>query len=63
MTPENAQDQTLVVKADELKELINYVHELPTKYGLPILNFINATAQKRAQETAKAVDKSEASEG
>jgi hypothetical protein len=42
--------QELVIKAEELTELINYVQDIPTRYGLPVLNFINSTAEKRAKE-------------
>lgn len=44
----------LVIKAEELTELINYVNDIPTRYGLPVLNFINATAAKRAEEAKSA---------
>jgi hypothetical protein len=51
----------LVLKAEELKQLLDFVGEIPGKFSTPILNFINAVGQKRLQEaglspTGKAVE-------
>lgn len=40
----------LTLNQEDLKELNNFLQELPLKYGLPLLNFINGkiTEQKKA---------------
>jgi len=39
----------LTLNQEDLKELNNFLQELPLKYGLPLLNFINGkiTEQKK----------------
>lgn len=54
-----------------VKELNNYIQELPLKYGLPLLNYINSkiqeqsikenTKDKKAPEPDKEKNKHEAS--
>jgi hypothetical protein len=45
----------LLVKEAELKQLQDMINELPTKFGVPMLNFFNGVANLRAQEAEKAV--------
>lgn len=44
----------LTIKADELKQLLDFVGEVPGKWSTPITNFIVAVTQKRLQEEAEA---------
>lgn len=51
-----SQQGYLLINAEELKNLIDYSNEIPTKYGLSILKFIeqvsaNRKAEQEAQET------------
>ena len=46
---------TLQLNEIDLKELDSYIQELPVKYGLPLLNFIN-TKIKIQQEVDKQSD-------
>jgi len=41
----------LTFNEQEVKDLDKFIQEMPTKYGFPLLNFINA----KIQEQAKAV--------
>jgi hypothetical protein len=42
----------LLFKADEVKQLDAYIGEIPAKFAVPLLTFINSVAQKRQQEAA-----------
>jgi hypothetical protein len=46
----------LTLKLEEVKQLLDYANELPTKYGAPLLTFINQISQKRVQEASASVD-------
>lgn len=46
----------LKLNEKELKELNNYIQELPLKYGLPLLNYINSKIQEQEKEKVKAVE-------
>jgi hypothetical protein len=45
----------LVIKQEELPKLDAILGEIPTKYGVLLINFFNGIAQKRAQEAAASV--------
>lgn len=40
----------LLIKAEEVKQLDSILGELPTKWGLTLINFFQAVSQKRFQE-------------
>lgn len=40
----------LVFKGEEIRQLDELIGQVPTKQGLPLVNFINSIAQKRNQE-------------
>lgn len=44
----------LLVKEAELQQLQGMINELPTKFGVPLLNFFNGVANFRAQEAQQA---------
>ena len=37
----------------EIKELNDFIQDLPTKYGLPLLNYLNKKIQEQNQPTAE----------
>jgi hypothetical protein len=49
----------LVIKQDELLQLNNLLGELPYKSAAPMVNFINAVAQRRQQEEQQELAKRE----
>jgi hypothetical protein len=53
----------LVIKQDEVNQLNNILSELPMKYGIPVVNFLNQVAQKRAQEAQGKSEKTPAGGG
>ena len=46
----------LLLKDDELKQLDVLVGEVPTKFGVPIINFFQLISQKRAVEAKAETD-------
>lgn len=40
----------LLIKESELKQLDSIVGEIPMKYGIALVNFINSVGQLRAKE-------------
>jgi len=42
----------LLLKADDLQNLDNYIQNLPTKYGVWFVGFFNTVAQKRRNDAA-----------
>jgi hypothetical protein len=40
----------IVLNEENLKNLEAYISEMPTKLGLPLINFLNQLAQKQANE-------------
>ena len=49
----------LTLTAETLQELDKYIQDMPVKYGLPLLNFINAKIQEQdnVPEVPKLIDK------
>jgi hypothetical protein len=43
----------LTLTPEVLQELDKFIQEMPVKYGLPLLNFINEKIQQQAQEKVK----------
>lgn len=37
----------LTLNQSEIKEVMDYVNELPTKYGVPLLNYLNMKIQQQ----------------
>jgi 2-phosphoglycerate kinase len=37
----------LTLNQQEIKEVQDYINELPTKYGVPLLNYINMKIQQQ----------------
>jgi hypothetical protein len=40
----------LTLTEQDLKDLDKYIQEMPTKYGLPLLNFINAKMTEQVKK-------------
>lgn len=43
----------LIIKENELKQLDAILGEIPMKFGMPLVNYINQIAQTRAGEAQK----------
>jgi hypothetical protein len=52
----------LLLKAEEVKELLTFAQELPTKFGMPLITFINTIAQRRASGVEAEVESVEVAE-
>ena len=50
----NQQEAILVLKGEEITKLDELLGNTPTKYGLPIVNLLQAAAYKRQQEAQAA---------
>jgi len=50
----------LVIKENELPRLDSLIGEIPTKFGLPLVNFFNQLALARQQEADSTKTKNEA---
>jgi len=48
----------LTLTSETLQELDKFIQEMPVKYGLPLLNFINAkiAEQNKAPETPEVLE-------
>jgi hypothetical protein len=40
----------ITINETQLKELEAFIQEMPTKFGLPLLNFLNKIAQEQTEE-------------
>lgn len=49
----------LVLTDKDLKQLEAFIQEMPTKYGLPLLNFLKAKAMEKQEAEAKPETKEE----
>jgi hypothetical protein len=47
----------LVFKSEEINQLDKIISEIPTKYGLPLVNLIQTVAQRRYEESQAAINK------
>jgi hypothetical protein len=47
---QNGQLTDLLIKANELAYLNNIIEQIPTKFGLPLVNFFSQVAALRRQE-------------
>ena len=47
---QNGQLTDLLIKANELAYLNNIIEQIPTKFGLPLVNFFSQVAAMRKQE-------------
>lgn len=45
----------LELNQEDLKVLDNFIQEMPTKYGLPLLNFINAKITEKNKKASEEV--------
>lgn len=43
----------LTLNEQEVKEIQDYVNELPTKYGVPLLNYLNMKIQQQTPAQAQ----------
>lgn len=43
----------VILNEQHIKELNNFIQDLPVKFGLPLLNFLNKVIQEAAIETGK----------
>lgn len=43
-------DNSILIKDEELKQLDSIIGQMPTMYGLPLVNFFNLVRQKRNAE-------------
>lgn len=51
------EQKDLLIKAEELAQLYNFLGEIPHKFGGPLDAFLKALQMKRAQEESASVDK------
>lgn len=56
---QNGQLTDLLIKANELAYLNNIIEQIPTKFGLPLVNFFSQVAAMRQQEAAVAAQSQE----
>ena len=50
----------ITLNEQEVQNLVNFVNDMPTKYGLPLINFINSKlAQKDQPQPTNDDDKNE----
>jgi hypothetical protein len=43
----------ITLNETQVKELESFIQEMPTKFGLPLLNFLNKIAQDQKAEAAE----------
>ena len=39
----------IILNEQEVQNLVNFVNDMPTKYGLPLINFINSKLAQKDQ--------------
>ena len=39
----------ITLNEQEVQNLVNFVNDMPTKYGLPLINFINSKLSQKNQ--------------
>ena len=49
----------LTLNQSEVKEIQDYINELPTKYGVPLLNYLNMKIQEQNQQPVQEVPEEE----
>ena len=49
----------LILNEGELKEIDNYIQDLPLKYGLPLLNYLNAKIAEQVKGVREEVKSEE----
>jgi hypothetical protein len=50
---QNQQAQPITLSVEHLRVMEGFISEMPTKYGVPLLNFLSQVAQEQTQaETA-----------
>lgn len=43
----------IVITQEQMKELDPFIQEMPVKYGLPLINFLNQIAQEQKPQDPK----------
>ena len=49
----------LTLNQQEIKEIQDYLNEIPTKYGLPLINYLNMKLQQNGEQVAQEVKQEE----
>ena len=49
----------LTLSQQEIKEIENYINEIPTKYGLPLINYLNTKIKQKGEDIAQEVNTKE----
>lgn len=49
----------LTLNQNEIKEIQDYINDLPTKYGVPLLNYLNMKIQQQNQPVQEELPKEE----
>lgn len=49
----------LTLNQQEIKEMQDYINELPTKYGVPLLNYLNMKIQQQNPQVAQELPEEE----
>jgi hypothetical protein len=46
----------MTLTEDQIKQLDAFIQEMPTKFGLPLLNFLNKIAQEQNPDSVQIVE-------
>ena len=46
----------ITLNETQVKELESFIQEMPTKFGLPLLNFLNKIAQEQNPESTEVIE-------
>ncbi len=49
----------LTLNQQEVKEIQDYLNEIPTKYGLPLINYLNMKLQQSGEQVPQEVKQEE----
>ena len=49
----------ITLNEQEVQNLVNFVNDMPTKYGLPLINFINSKLAQKDQPQPTKDDENE----
>ena len=47
----NQQPQPITLSVDHLRVMEEFISEMPTKYGVPLLNFLSQVAKEQVSNT------------
>jgi hypothetical protein len=53
---QNQQAQPITLSVEHLRVMEGFISEMPTKYGVPLLNFLSQGAQEQSTATGATVE-------